>query len=100
MDRQWNQRSWWLYNNTRTLDFFPISTWPEYLRVIAMTENPSHRDIYVLFKFFVCNGLDPRIASNYMVDNYNYDKYQAMWLENHAYTYTTKYFDMLLRRVV
>lgn len=43
-------------------DFYKIRSWPRYLREMALRAHKNYRERYRLFLFFVANGVEPRVA--------------------------------------
>jgi len=42
--------------------FFPFSTWPPMYQRMALSNHLSNRDEYLIFNFWISNGLSPDIA--------------------------------------
>lgn len=47
--------------------FWQIRDWPKWLQALALKAHKLNRDRYQLFYFFVSNGLDPSMASRWVL---------------------------------
>ena len=48
-------------------DFWRIEEWPEYIKIIALKYQRNNRERYTFWFFLVGNGLDPNIASEWVL---------------------------------
>jgi hypothetical protein len=66
---QWAKYAW-AYDGD---EFFPIYTWPQWLQDLFMQQHHNRSQRFLLYLFFVGNGLHPRIAIPWIVYDGGYD---------------------------
>lgn len=55
------------YFSSQSQYFFDFHKWPKLWQDMALLEHKGHRERYRLFLFFVFNGLNPKIAKNWVM---------------------------------
>lgn len=62
------QARWSNYLNKQDW-FYPLRSWPDFLRDLALKCHKNNRERYTLFFFLVGNGLDPQLAGRWCIGN-------------------------------
>lgn len=94
-------RRWNFFNGQD--NFYPIRIWPRPLQLLGMRQHLAYAERSQLWFFFVYNGLDPSLATDWVLHHGGYapgDWRAFHTLEKNWTNYHYRYFDMDRGRLI